>query len=87
MRLTRSSTFAMTLALLIPAFISYAQDADRSVTGGGISVPGWVGKIDARAERAGQTINNANLFPEGKALHRDDGPSRDLLEPRQRSNR
>ena len=77
MRLTRGSTFAMALALLIPSFVcSYAQgDADRPVAGGGISVPGWVGKIDADAERAGQTVNNAKLAPEGKALHVTTGPA------------
>lgn len=66
MRLTRGSTFA----LFIPSCIcSYAQgDADRPVAGGGISVPGWVGKIDASAERAGQTVNNAKLAAEGKTL-------------------
>src|ERR1700688_2195846 len=77
MRLTRGSRFAMALALLIPSCIcSYAQgDADRPVAGGGISVPGWVGKIDAGAERAGQTVNNAKLAPEGNALHVTTGPA------------
>jgi hypothetical protein len=77
MRLTKVSTFAMAFALLISSFICcYAQgDADRPVAGGGISVPGWMGKIDASAERAGQTVNNAKLAPEGKALHVTTGPA------------
>ena len=77
MRLTRGSTFAMAFALLIPSFVcSYAQgDADRPVAGGGISVPGWVGKIDAGAEKAGQTVKNAKLAPEGKGLHVTTGPA------------
>ena len=77
MRLNRASTFTMALALLIPSFIyAHAQgDADRPVAGGGISVPGWEGKIDASAERAGQTVNNAKLAPEGKALHVTTGPA------------
>jgi hypothetical protein len=67
----------MAFALLISSFICcYAQgDADRPVAGGGISVPGWMGKIDASAERAGQTVNNAKLAPEGKALHVTTGPA------------
>jgi hypothetical protein len=77
MRLTRGSTLAMAFALLVPSFIcAYAQgDADRPVAGGGISVPGWVGKIDGSAERAGQTVNNAKLAAEGKALHVTTGPA------------
>ena len=72
MRLNRSHTLAMAFALLIPSFIwsirCYGQgDVDRPVAGGGISVPGWMGKIDTSAERAGQTVNNAKLAPEGKA--------------------
>jgi hypothetical protein len=79
---TRGSAFAMVFALLVPSLIfayaqgAYAQgDADRPVAGGGISVPGWVGKIDASAERAGQTVNNAKLAPEAKALHVTTGPA------------
>jgi len=77
MRLFRGSTVAMALALLIPALVyAHAQgDADRPVAGGGITAPGWMGKIDAASERAGQTVNNAKLAPEGKALHVTTGPA------------
>ena len=77
MRLIRGSLLAMVLALLIAPFIcAYAQeDANRLVAGGGISVPGWVGKIDANAERAGQTVNDAKLAPEGRALYVMTGPA------------
>ncbi len=75
MRLTRVSTFALALALLIPGFIScYGQgDADRPVPGGGITVPGWVGKVDG--EQPGQKVNTAKLAPEGQALHVTTGPA------------
>ena len=77
MRLTRTSILAMAFALLIPSFISaHAQgDADRPVAGGGITAPGWVGKIDDSAARAGETVNNTKLAPEGKALHVTTGPA------------
>ena len=66
---------------------SYAQgDADRPVAGGGISVPGWVGKIDASAERAGQTVNNAKLAAEGKALHVTTGPAVTYWNPANKAN-
>jgi len=35
------------------------------VEGGGISVPGWTGKIDANEERARQALKNAKLALEG----------------------
>lgn len=72
MRLIFASTvFA---AFLVAATLS-AQDESRSVQGGGISVPGWTGKIDANAERAGQSLNDAKLSKEGNALHVTTGPA------------
>ena len=68
--------FALTLAMAVslPATI-LAQDESRSVPGGGISVPGWTGKIDARAEQSGQSIKDAKLSQEGNALHVTTGPA------------
>jgi hypothetical protein len=45
------------------------------VAGGGISVPGWVGKVDANAEKAGQTVTDAKLTKEGNGLHVTTGPA------------
>jgi hypothetical protein len=50
-------------------------DAARVVAGGGISVPGWMGKIDANEEKAGQVLNNAKLAPNGKDLQVTTGPA------------
>jgi hypothetical protein len=72
MRLTLASTLAV--AILLPATI-IAQDESRAVPGGGISVPGWTGKIDARAEQSGQSIKDAKLSQEGNALHVTTGPA------------
>jgi hypothetical protein len=77
MRLIHSSMFAVTLLILLPS-LGNAQaptEASRNVAGGGISVPGWVGKIDANAEKAGQTVNDAKLSKEGNALHVVTGPA------------
>jgi hypothetical protein len=77
MRLIHSSTLAVTLLVLFPS-LGNAQaptEASRNVAGGGISVPGWVGKIDANAEKAGQTVNDAKLAKEGSALHVVTGPA------------
>lgn len=63
------------ILLLIPA-LSHAQDeTSRSVAGGGISVPGWTGKIDANEAKQGKTINDAKLAKEGNALHVITGPA------------
>ena len=56
----------------------YAQespDANRKVAGGGITIPGWQGKVDSDAEKAGQTVNDAKLSLEGNALHVTTGPA------------
>ena len=51
------------------------MEASRGVAGGGISVPGWTGKIDAKEEAAGMTLNSAKLAKEGDALHVTTGPA------------
>ena len=42
------------IALLLTGvvFAQQSPEVNRKVTGGGISVPGWQGKIDADAEKA-----------------------------------
>lgn len=66
--------FTFLVAVSLPAtFI--AQEESRAVSGGGISVAGWTGKIDASAERSGQSINDAKLSQEGNTLHVTTGPA------------
>jgi hypothetical protein len=82
MRLTRHSRFTAAIPFLIAAVIfvpapaARAQgDANRRVAGGGISVPGWMGKIDAAEERSGQTVNDAKLSGNGQSLSVTTGPA------------
>jgi len=78
MRLVYGSALAVALASLVPlspAAQAPAQEANRSVAGGGITAPGWAGKIDAAAEKQGQTIKDAKLSQEGKDLHVVTGPA------------
>jgi hypothetical protein len=52
MRFIQGSTLAVAVVILIPA-MGKAQDqtkSSRSIAGGGILVPGWMGKIDANNE-------------------------------------
>lgn len=76
MRLIDYSTFGLAISLLLPAARAQAPaEVSRAVHGGGISVPGWTGKIDANEEKAGQSLNNAKLTQEGHALHVTTGPA------------
>lgn len=52
-----------------------AQDTNRAVEGGGISVPGWTGRIDPKEISAGEKLSNARLAKEGDALHVTTGPA------------
>jgi len=40
-------------------------DADRAVAGGGISVAGWQGKLDAKAAQNGATVNDSRFAQNG----------------------
>lgn len=71
----RTLPAAAAVAILLTAGSAAAQDASRSVAGGGISVPGWTGKIDAREAQAGQTLQDARLAMENGALHVTTGPA------------
>lgn len=66
-------SLVLVLSLAAPAF-AYAQDADRSVAGGGITVAGWKGKIDPASVKAGKTINDSKFFNAGGDLHLTIGP-------------
>jgi hypothetical protein len=74
MRLVHGAALAAAIVLCIPGAIQ-AQDTSRNVEGGGISVPGWTGKIDANEERQGKTLNNAKLSHESDGLHVTTGPA------------
>src|SRR4051794_19684963 len=77
MRLMQSPAFVVAVALLMPMMIgAQAQnESSRTIEGGGISVPGWTGKVDPNEEKQGQTVNNAKLAKEGDALHVTTGPA------------
>ena len=77
MRFVHGCALALAVALSVPAFISAQGQADmaRKVEGGGISVAGWMGKIDASEEKAGQALNNSKLAQHGNMLHVTTGPA------------
>lgn len=69
-------TFSAVVLMLVPSLM-HAQDEgpSRSVAGGGISVQGWTGKIDASEQKQGKTINDAKFGKEGSGFHVTTGPA------------
>jgi len=69
------------LAILALAFIPAAfsqegqNETSRTVAGGGVTVSGWTGKIDAKEAAAGMTLNSAKFAKEGDAFHVVTGPA------------
>jgi hypothetical protein len=84
MRRTYRSVLAIAATMLacccLTSFAA-AQDTSRSVAGGGISVTGWTGKIDANEEKQGKTINDAKFAKEGDAFHVTTGPATTYWNP------
>jgi hypothetical protein len=78
MRKTCLSTLALFALTLIP-ISNFSQggqnETSRGVEGGGISVPGWKGQVDAKEATAGMTVNNAKLVKEGDDLKVTTGPA------------
>lgn len=70
---------ALVLFALVFTHGVFSQDpqneTSRAVAGGGVSVPGWTGQIDAREAGAGMTLNNAKFAKEGDAFHVVTGPA------------
>jgi len=71
MRLVYGSALAMALAALVPLSpAAQAQEANRTVAGGGIAAKGWQGKADGSGQ-----VSEAKLSEEGKDLHVVTGPA------------
>jgi hypothetical protein len=83
---------ALALALLVIVSMPGANfsqggqmEASKGVTGGGIFVNGWTGKIDAKEEAAGMTLNSAKLAKEKNALHVITGPAVTYWNPKNKA--
>src|ERR1043165_9663004 len=60
----------------IPAVFSQGtQETSRPVAGGGVTVAGWTGQVDAREAGQGMTLDNAKFAKEGDAFHIVTGPA------------
>src|SRR5256714_3814321 len=64
------------LVFLPTVFSQGMQDeTSRPVAGGGVTVSGWTGKVDAREASQGMTLNSAKFAKEGDAFHVVTGPA------------
>lgn len=79
MHLMKGTMVAAALALAVAGVSAQQgganQDADRKVAGGGITVKGWEGMIDAGAAKKGMTINDSKVSESGGAMHFAVGPA------------
>lgn len=69
---------AVALALLAPLTIAQAQggmEESKAVKDGGITVKGWMGKVDAAEAGRGMKITDAKLATMGGGMHVTTGPA------------
>src|SRR5947207_11028069 len=73
----RSVLLLIAALVFIPTVFSQGMqdETSRPVAGGGVTVPGWTGKVDAREASQGMTLNSAKFAKEGDALHIVTGPA------------
>jgi len=74
----RTIRAALPLALILITGMACAQEgpeANRKIAGGGITAPGWMGKVDADSARAGQSEKDAKLVQKGGELDVTTGPA------------
>ena len=74
------------LATLLVAHPLFGQEVSHGVAGGGITVAGWTGKIDASEEKAGLTLNSAKFAAEGKGMRVTTGPAVSYWNPANRAS-
>jgi hypothetical protein len=81
MRFLHTSTFAISLILLASPAIFAQDESSRAIKGGGITAPGWTGKVDANEERAGRTVNDAKFAQSGNTINVTTGPATSYWNP------
>ncbi len=77
MRSTHRTMLAMAAVLLVPQLLAaQANDEDsRKISGGGIKIAGWQGKIDAKEVTAGLTLQDAMLSMDAGKMKVTTGPA------------
>lgn len=74
---------AFALALTVPAASAQAQagEESRAVAGGGITLAGWKGQVDASEAAKGLKITDAKLVGMGAGMHVTTGPATNYWNP------
>lgn len=81
-RLAYGWAAAGAVALVIPLGLgAQAQDEDKKVAGGGITVQGWQGKVDDRAAKQGMTTKDSKFASEGGGFRITTGPATTYWNP------
>jgi hypothetical protein len=76
MRVVCRTVLMIAAAALAPAWsLAGQQDADRAVTGGGITAPGWKGEVDAQSASQGRSIKDSKFEQKGDTFHLAIGPA------------
>ena len=77
MRRTYILSLILVALVFIPTVLSQGtqNESSRAVAGGGVTVRGWTGKIDAREALQGMTLSSAKFAKEGDAFHILTGPA------------
>src|SRR6476646_396932 len=89
MRYVSALALVLLAVLLVPTthFSQGGQmEASKGVAGGGISIPGWTGKIDAKEAAAGLTLDSAELEKDGKNMHVVTGPAVTYWNPKNKAS-
>lgn len=81
MRLFYGLTIATAVALLVPTVGAQEPEKSIAVAGGGISAPGWTGKIDDSGENTGLALKDAKFAADGKGFHVTTGPATTYWNP------
>lgn len=80
---TSASLLVAAAVLIAPALLSaQVTETSRGVKGGGISVAGWMGVVDAKEATAGLKIEDAKLAMVGKDLMVTTGPASTFWSPK-----
>lgn len=83
MRRAITGVLAATAILALPRTVT-AQgmgETSRKIENGGVSAPGWQGKIDPQEARRGSTLNDARFAKEGDSYHVTTGPATTYWNP------
>ncbi len=83
---TLRRTAVAAIALGAGALPVAGQDQARTVSGGGISVAGWLGQVDANEAARGQVITNSRFARDGEGIRVTTGPAAVYWHPDNRAS-